>query len=130
MSNEIWVIDDMRELPPIEGCSIKHFKTDPDFITFITSYANESNMYRSDTVTVIIDHDAGGVAFGEDTFRGSVRLLCSLSAELQLPKLYARIVTFNPDGAKWIAAELEKVGIEYDIDPGGRETGMKAPKGW
>ena len=128
--NEIWVVDDMRELEPINGCTITHFKTDDEFITFVKDYANEINHFRSDTITVILDHDAGGEAFGEDTFRESVKTLCELYIENKLPKLYARIVTLNPAGKEWIAAELKNAAIEFDMDPGGRETGMIAPAGW
>lgn len=132
MSNlhEIWVIDDMRELPDQLGCAIKHFKTDAEFVEFVKGYANDTHRWRSDSVDVIIDHDAGGMAFGEDTFRGAVKVLCDLYKEHKLPKLFAFVVTLNPAGGRWIGDMLADAGIDYDIDPGGRELGMNVPPGW
>ena len=123
------VFDDMRKLEEethqlLEGTGwqVLHCETVLEFQEVVRGV---------DTIDVIyLDHDLGGVAFGEEDSRDGIRFMCDrvLSGELVVD--HAIIVTMNPAGQSWIKSELQRAGIYFQVDPGGRNSGLVSPKGW
>lgn len=123
------VFDDMRKMEPeaqqlMEGIGMQvlHCETVLEF---------QEVLRNTDIIScVYLDHDLGGVAFGEETARDGVKFMCDkvLSGDLVID--HAIIVTMNPAGQSWIRSELQRAGIHHQEDPGGRNTGLVSPKGW
>jgi len=123
------VFDDLRKLEDetqqlLEGTGWQVFHCE----TVLEFQATVKQLERIDVL--YLDHDLGGVAFGEDTSRDGVRWMCDrvLSGELVVD--YAIIVTLNPNGASWLKSEMDRAGIKWDQDPAGRNSGLWAPKGF
>lgn len=127
----ILVFDDVRELPytAVEGPTLHATNVD-EFIDLLNIIAEEYAVSKAPISDVVLDHDLGGEAFGEETSRVGIRRMCDMYEQGRIDVIRAIIVTMNPAGRQWIAAELDRVGIPHVSDPGGRQIGMTAPKGW
>jgi hypothetical protein len=121
----VCVFDDMRELPyHMMTDETSHCKTEAEFMAWLDSVP------EGQPVVVVLDHDLGGVAFGEDTSRNGIRELVDRHIDERLDIVVAYIVTMNPAGQQWIVSEMERGEIDFDIDVGGRGIGMLAQPGF
>ena len=123
------VFDDMRKmeheaqtLMEASHMEVLHCETVLEFQDVIKQYDLIACVY--------LDHDLGGEAFGEETARDGIRFMCDKVLWGELIVDHAIIVTMNPAGMSWIKSELARAEISYQIDPGGRNTGLWSPKGW
>ena len=121
----IGVLDDMRELPYDKITpNTAHCKTNEEWFAWMDS------LDELEPIVVVLDHDAGGVAFGMETFRQGITELVDRHLDDKLDVIVAYIVTMNPAGQKWIISEMERGEIDYEVDVGGRTLGMKADWGF
>lgn len=121
MSVTIGVLDDLRELPyKMITPETAHCKTNEEWFAWMDS------LEEGTPIVVVLDHDAGGEAFGMETFRQGIKELVDRHLGDLLDVIVAYVVTMNPAGQKWIVSEMERGGIDYEVDVGGRMLGMKS----
>ena len=124
----VCVFDDMRELPEhMMTDTTVHCKTEEAFFDWLGSLGEIGDC---PPVLAVLDHDLGGVAFGEETSRKGITAMVDLHMDGLIDVVTAYVVTMNPSGQDWIIRELERGEIDYEIDVGGRLIGMKVPQGF
>lgn len=124
----LMVLDDLRELPfGLITRNTVHCTTNEEFDFWLDSIQTD---FDQPPVVVFLDHDAGGVSFGMETFRESITKLVDAHIDGELDIVIAYVITMNPNGREWIKSELERGDIDFAVDAAGHQIGMKAPEGF
>jgi hypothetical protein len=120
----LMVLDDLRELPyGLITTNTVHCTTNEEFDFWLDEMDGEP-------ILAFLDHDAGGEAFGMETFRESITKLVDAHIDGLVDVVIAYVITMNPHGRDWIVSELERGEIDFTIDAAGAQIGMKCPEGW